>query len=164
MLALGRGAPVIYAKLISDFLSCEAPTARSVGKSWTFSSTTWGLIVNSFLPRSSVSLGPFWPAAPDPDFTFLAVSRFPHHGGGALLSAGSFLGRVLAVSLRRAFRPLDAYNISDVTPPDKRSKSLGLLCAACWCRIHLVPPPPELGRMARLYTIVFLWIGCAGIC
>jgi len=57
-----------------------------------------------FLPRSSVALGPFWPAARDLISKFRLSTRLPLMAVAPNIR-GSFWGRVLGVSLSAAFRP-----------------------------------------------------------
>ena len=154
MLSFGVVAPVMP-KLISDFLGGN--TARASEYLGLFI-TTWALMQFFFAPvlgllsdrfgrRPVILLSNFGLAI---DYLIMALA--PN-------IRWLFLGRVLAGITSASIPTATAY-ISDVTPPEKRSKAFGLLGAAFGIGFVL---GPALGGWLEMYSPRLpFWVGCAG--
>jgi len=153
MLAFGVVAPVMP-KLISDFLGGD--TARASEYLGLFI-TTWALMQFFFAPvlgllsdrygrRPVVLLSNFGLSL---DYLIMALA--PN-------IRWLFLGRVLAGITSSSVPTATAY-ISDVTPPDQRSKAFGLLGAAFGVGFIL---GPALGGWLGVFSPRLpFWVGCA---
>jgi MFS transporter, DHA1 family, tetracycline resistance protein len=154
MLSFGVVAPVMP-KLISDFLGGN--TARASEYLGLFI-TTWALMQFFFAPvlgllsdrfgrRPVILLSNFGLAI---DYLIMALA--PN-------IRWLFLGRVLAGITSASIPTATAY-ISDVTPPEKRSKAFGLLGAAFGVGFVV---GPALGGWLEMYSPRLpFWVGCAG--
>jgi len=154
MLSFGVVVPVMP-KLISDFVAGN--TARASEYLGLFV-TTWafmqfffapvlGLLSDRFGRRPVILLSSFGLAL---DYLILALA--PN-------IRWLFLGRVLAGITSASIPTATAY-ISDVTPPEKRSKAFGLLGAAFGVGFVL---GPALGGWLEMYSPRLpFWVGCAG--
>jgi len=154
MLSFGVVAPVMP-KLIFDFLGGN--TARASEYLGLFI-TTWALMQFFFAPvlgllsdrfgrRPVILLSNFGLAI---DYLIMALA--PN-------IRWLFLGRVLAGITSASIPTATAY-ISDVTPPEKRSKAFGLLGAAFGIGFVL---GPALGGWLEMYSPRLpFWVGCAG--
>ena len=154
MLSFGVVAPVMP-KLISDFLGGNTPRASEyLGlfiTTWAlmqfFFAPVLGLLSDRFGRRPVILLSNFGLAI---DYLIMALA--PN-------IRWLFLGRVLAGITSASIPTATAY-ISDVTPPEKRSKAFGLLGAAFGVGFVL---GPALGGWLEMYSPRLpFWVGCAG--
>jgi DHA1 family tetracycline resistance protein-like MFS transporter len=154
MLAFGVVAPVMP-KLISDFLGGN--TARASEYLGLFI-TTWALMQFFFAPVLGLLSDRFGRRP------VILISNFGLSLDYLIMALAPsirwlFLGRVLAGITSASIPTATAY-ISDVTPPEKRSKAFGLLGAAFGVGFVL---GPALGGWLGMYSPRLpFWIGCAG--
>lgn len=154
MLSFGVVAPVMP-KLISDFLGGN--TARASEYLGLFI-TTWALMQFFFAPVLGLLSDRFGrrPVVLISNFglslDYLIMALAPNIGW-------LFLGRVLSGITSASIPTATAY-ISDVTPPEGRSKAFGLLGAAFGVGFVL---GPALGGWLGMYSPRLpFWIGCGG--
>jgi len=153
MLAFGVVAPVMP-KLISDFLGGN--TARASEYLGLFV-TTWALMQFFFAPVLGLLSDRFGRRP------VILISNFGLSLDYLIMALAPnirwlFLGRVLSGITSASIPTATAY-ISDVTPPEKRSKAFGLLGAAFGAGFVL---GPALGGWLGMYSPRLpFWIGCA---
>ncbi len=154
MLSFGVVAPVLP-KLISDFLGGN--TARASEYLGLFV-TTWALMQFFFAPVLGLLSDRFGRRR------VILISNFGLALDYLIMALAPnirwlFLGRVLAGITSASIPTATAY-ISDVTPPEKRSKAFGLLGAAFGVGFVL---GPALGGWLGMYSPRLpFWVGCVG--
>jgi MFS transporter, DHA1 family, tetracycline resistance protein len=154
MLAFGVVAPVMP-KLISDFLGGN--TARASEYLGLFI-TTWALMQFFFAPVLGLLSDRFGRRP------VILISNFGLSLDYLIMALAPsiswlFLGRLLSGITSASIPTATAY-ISDVTPPEKRSKAFGLLGAAFGVGFVL---GPAFGGWLGMYSPRLpFWVGCAG--
>jgi DHA1 family tetracycline resistance protein-like MFS transporter len=154
MLAFGVVAPVMP-KLISDFLGGN--TARASEYLGLFI-TTWALMQFFFAPVLGLLSDRFGRRR------VILISNFGLALDYLIMALAPnirwlFLGRVLS-GITSASIPTAMAYISDVTPPEKRSKAFGLLGAAFGLGFVL---GPAFGGWLGMYSPRLpFWVGCGG--
>jgi DHA1 family tetracycline resistance protein-like MFS transporter len=154
MLSFGIVAPVMP-KLISDFLGGN--TARASEYLGLFI-TTWALMQFFFAPVLGLLSDRFGRRP------VILISSFGLSLDYLIMALAPnirwlFLGRVLAGITSASIPTATAY-ISDVTPPEKRSKAFGLLGAAFG--VGFVLGPALGGWLGMFSPRLPFWVGCAG--
>jgi MFS transporter, DHA1 family, tetracycline resistance protein len=153
MLSFGVVVPILP-KLISDFVGGDTARASEYlglfATAWAsmqfFFSPVLGLLSDRYGRRPVILLSNFGLA-----FDYLIMALAPN-------LRWLFLGRILSGITAASIPTATAY-ISDVTPPEKRSKAFGLLGAAFGVGFVL---GPALGGWLGMYNPRLpFWVGCA---